>query len=129
LVLLAAPTRLGAVQTPIIPILREREVRYITNEADTEVLIVRPFWRSFDYERLATSIAEEVGFRVLATDAPPTGDPVTLPDPPGPEPAARWLYYTSGSTSDPKGAWHTDPSVMAGMNVWRDKLRPTPDHR
>ncbi len=127
LLLLAALARLGAVQSPIIPILREREVRYITSEARTDVLIVRPSWRAFDYEQLATSIASEVGFRVLATDTLPTGDPSALPDPPGPAPAARWLYYTSGSTSDPKGAWHTDPSVMAGMNAWLDKLRPTRD--
>ena len=127
LVLLGALARLGAVQSPIIPILREREVRYITNEARTEVMIVRPSWRSFDYEALATAIADEVGFRVYATDTLPTGDPATLPAPPGPEPEPRWLYYTSGSTSDPKGAWHTDPSVLAGMNVWRANLGPTPD--
>ncbi len=127
LVLLGALARLGAVQSPIIPILREREVRYITNEARTEVMIVRPSWRSFDYEALASAIADEVGFRVYATDTLPTGDPATLPDPPGPEPVPRWLYYTSGSTSDPKGAWHTDPSVLAGMNVWRANLGPTPD--
>ncbi len=123
--LLAALARLGAAQSPIIPILREREVRYITNEAGTELLVVRPQWRGFDYEALAASIAEEVGFRVLATDTLPTGDPATLPPPPGPEPTARWLYYTSGSTADPKGAWHTDPSVMAGTNAWLDQLEPT----
>src|SRR3954466_5926988 len=59
LVLLAALARLGAVQTPILPILREREVRYITSEARTELMIVRPSWRSFDYESFASSIAEE----------------------------------------------------------------------
>ena len=53
-VLMSACARLGAVQNPIIPILREREVRYITLEAGTELLIVRPQWRSFDYEALAT---------------------------------------------------------------------------
>jgi acyl-CoA synthetase (AMP-forming)/AMP-acid ligase II len=127
LLLLAALARLGAVQSPIIPILREREVRYITAEAGTEVLIVRPQWRAFDYQALAMSIAEDVGFRVFATDTLPTGDPSTLPSPPGPEPTARWLYYTSGSTSDPKGAWHTDPSVTAGANTWLTKLRPTAD--
>ena len=50
----AALARLGAVQSPIIPILREREVRYITNEARTEVL--RSCDRrgaAFDYEALA----------------------------------------------------------------------------
>jgi len=127
LVLLAALARLGAVQSPIIPILREREVRYITTEARTELLITRPEWRGFDYEALATSIAAGVGFRVLATDTLATGDPSTLPPPPGPEPTVRWLYYTSGSTSDPKGAWHTDPSVMAGANAWLAKLAPTVD--
>ncbi len=127
LVLLAALARLGAVQSPIIPILREREVRYITSEARTELLIVRPQWRAFDYEAFATSIADEIGFRVLATDTLPTGDPATLPPPPGPEPIARWLYYTSGSTADPKGAWHTDPSVMAGANTWLGLLKPTVD--
>ena len=42
LVLLAALTRLGAVQNPIVPIMREREVRYITHEARTEYFVVRP---------------------------------------------------------------------------------------
>ena len=93
----------------------------------TELLIVRPQWRAFDYEALANSVAADVGFRVLATETLPTGDPATLPPPPGPEPTARWLYYTSGSTSDPKGAWHTDPSVTAGANAWLTKLRPTAD--
>ncbi len=49
------------------------------------------------------------------------------PNRPAPNLPTRWLYYTSGSTSDPKGAWHTDPSVIAGMNTWLDKLRPTSD--
>jgi acyl-CoA synthetase (AMP-forming)/AMP-acid ligase II len=127
LVLLVALARLGAVQCPIIPILREREVRYITNEARTEVLIVRPQWRGFDYERLASGVADEVGFRVMATDTLPTGDPATLPEPPGPEPAARWLYYTSGSTADPKGAWHTDRALMAAGNTWLSKMQPHSD--
>jgi acyl-CoA synthetase (AMP-forming)/AMP-acid ligase II len=127
LVLLTALARLGAVQCPIIPILREREVRYITREAKTDVLIVRPQWRGFDYEALARGIADEVGFRVIATDTLPTGDPATLPDPPGDEPAARWLYYTSGSTADPKGAWHTDRGLMAAGNTWFTKMQPTAD--
>jgi acyl-CoA synthetase (AMP-forming)/AMP-acid ligase II len=127
LVLLVALARLGAVQCPIIPILREREVRYITNEAQCDVLIVRPQWRGFDYEALARSIADEVGYRVMATDALPTGDPSTLPDPPSDESAARFLYYTSGSTADPKGAWHTDRALMAAGNTWYSKMQPTAD--
>jgi len=65
LVLLAALTRLGAVQNPIVPIMREREVRYITKEARTEYFVVRPEWRGFDYGGLAEQIAAEIGCTVL----------------------------------------------------------------
>ncbi len=128
-VLLAALARLGAVQSPIIPILREREVRYITRESRCELLVVRPTWRGFDFEALADTIAADVGFRVLACGDGelPVGDPALLPPPPGPEPVRRWLYYTSGSTADPKGVWHVDASVMAGMNAWVAELVPTAD--
>ena len=127
LVLLAALTRLGAVQNPIVPIMREREVRYITNEARTEFFVVRPEWRGFAYGALAEQIATEIGCAVLAGDALPTGDPAALPPPPGPERVARWLYHTSGSTSDPKGAWHADASVIAGMYAFVTRVQPTPD--
>ena len=126
-VLLAALARLGAVQSPIIPILREREVTYITRESRCELLIVRPQWRGHDFEKMVTAIADEIGFEVLATDELPTGDPSTLPPPPGPEAVARWLYWTSGSTSDPKGVWHTDASVMCGMNGVVAGVVPTRD--
>src|SRR3954463_9122584 len=65
LVLLAALTRLGAVQNPIVPIMREREVRYITNEAQTEYFLVRPEWRGFAYGALAEEIAGEIRCTVL----------------------------------------------------------------
>jgi acyl-CoA synthetase (AMP-forming)/AMP-acid ligase II len=127
LVLLAALTRLGAVQNPIVPIMREREVRYITNEARTEFFIVRPEWRGFAYGALAEQIAAEIGCTVLASDTLPTGDPSVLPPPPGAERVRRWLYHTSGSTSDPKGAWHADASVIAGMYAFVTRVQPTPD--
>ena len=127
LVLLAALTRLGAVQNPIVPIMREREVRYITNEARTEFFVVRPEWRGFDYGRLAGEIASEIGCTVLADGTLPTGDPSVLPPAPEPERVRRWLYHTSGSTSDPKGAWHSDTSVIASMYAFVTRILPTPD--
>ena len=117
LVLLAALTRLGAIQNPIVPIMREREVRYITNEAQTEYFLVRPEWRGFAYGALAEEIAGEIGCTVLASDTLPTGDPASLPAAPEPERVRRWLYHTSGSTSDPKGAWHADASGCAAIAV------------
>ena len=130
LVVKGALSRLGAVQNPIIPILRRREVAFITTQTKAELLIVPGVWRGFDYTAMAEDVAAEVGFAVLtvhADDAPnrfglalPVGDPATLPPPPAHLAPAdlpvRWIYYSSGTTSDPKGGRHTDQSVMAGAN-------------
>jgi acyl-CoA synthetase (AMP-forming)/AMP-acid ligase II len=124
-VVLGALTRLGAVQNPVIPNFRDREVRHIAKEAGTEFFVVRPEWNNFAYAAMGADIATETGMQVLTIDALPHGDPASLPEPPGPAPQRRWLYYTSGSTSAPKGAWHTDPSVMAGMNAFVSGVRPT----
>jgi acyl-CoA synthetase (AMP-forming)/AMP-acid ligase II len=124
LVVMGALSRLGAVQNPIITMLREREVRYITNEARTEVLLHRTTFRGTDYAALVTPIADDIGFRTMAVDTLPTGDPATLPPPATAEPARRLLYYTSGSTSDPKGVWHSERSAMAGGSAWVAAMRP-----
>ena len=49
LVVMGALSRLGAVQNPIITMLREREVRYITNEAGTELFLHRSAFRGTDF--------------------------------------------------------------------------------
>ncbi len=55
----------------------------------------------------------------MAHDELPEGDPDTLPAPPPRPPAGedgpiRWVYFTSGTTSDPKGVKHTDGTLIAG---------------
>ena len=52
-VLLVALARLGAVQNPLIPILREREVSFITHQVGTELLIVPKEWRGFAHGAMA----------------------------------------------------------------------------
>ncbi|MFB6556903.1 class I adenylate-forming enzyme family protein, partial [Streptomyces sp. NPDC056405] len=48
-------------------------------------------------------------------DGLPEGDPDTLPAAPAAaDDATRWIYYTSGTTSAPKGVEHTDASLIAG---------------
>ena len=52
---------------------------------------------------------------VVAYDSLPEGDPATLPPPPTPgDDQVRWIYYTSGTTSDPKGVRHTDTTLVTG---------------
>ncbi|HZQ31750.1 MAG TPA: AMP-binding protein [Mycobacterium sp.] len=124
MVVKAALARLGAVQNPIVPVLREREVSFITGQLGTEFLLVPESWRGFDHGGLARSLATQQGFRVIVVDhdtAPepgtlrlPRGDVSTLPDPPAPSADARWVYYSSGTTAAPKGVRHTDTTLMAG---------------
>lgn len=121
-VVLIALARVGAVQNPIIALLREQEVRHITGQIGTTLFLVPTSWRGFDHEAMARTIAKDAGFDVIAVDvsaAPgpelrlPIGDPSTLPPPPTDESACRWIYYTSGTTSAPKGVRHTDASLIA----------------
>ena len=65
---MVALARLGAVQNPLIPILREREVGFITRQVGTEVMITTERWRGFDHGALAHDLAAEQGFAVILTD-------------------------------------------------------------
>jgi acyl-CoA synthetase (AMP-forming)/AMP-acid ligase II len=120
LVLVGALARLGARQNPLIPIYRGREVGFITGQSHASLLVVPTVYRGFDFAAMAEAIAaERDGLEVLVADrALPEGDPADLPAPaPLPtraeEAPVRWLFYTSGTTADPKGAQHTDLTVMA----------------
>jgi len=119
-VLLGALARLGAVQNPMLPIYRDREVRFITGQTGCELIVVPTEFRGFDHVGLARQVAaERAGLRVLVADRSlPEGDPAKLEAPPAmhDDPAddpVRWIFYTSGTTADPKGAQHTDRTIMA----------------
>jgi cyclohexanecarboxylate-CoA ligase len=119
MVLSAAIRRLDAVQNPIIPIYREKEVGFCTRQGGSRLLIVPGVWRNFDYGAMAETVAaanDALEVLVAGQGELPTGDPATLPPVPAPpatsaDAAVRWLVYTSGTTSDPKGAKHTDASI------------------
>jgi cyclohexanecarboxylate-CoA ligase len=125
--LVLALARLGAIQNPMLPIYRAREVGFVTRQAKSKLLVVPSTWAGFDFEAMAQGIATEVEaeggeLEVLVADkALPQGDPATLPPPPDPrEEPVRWYFYTSGTTADPKGAQHTDRTILAsalGMNA------------
>jgi acyl-CoA synthetase (AMP-forming)/AMP-acid ligase II len=121
----AALARLGAVQNPLIPFLREREVGFITEQVGTDVLVVPEVWRGFGHGDMARTLAARRGFDVvvadLATDPAttggalrlPTGDPGVLPAFTTSRDLVLWIYYSSGTTADPKGVRHTDQTLMA----------------
>ncbi|MEU9189540.1 AMP-binding protein [Streptomyces sp. NPDC048484] len=112
-VLLAmALARLGAVQSPVIPFYRDREVAFALRASQAAYFAVPGSWRDFDH----TAMAERLGARGVfeAYDSLPAGDPSVLPAPPTGGTDVRWIYWTSGTTSDPKGVLHTDRSLIAG---------------
>src|SRR5205807_2408690 len=134
-VLCAALNRLEAIQNPILPIYPEREVGFIARQAKTSLLIVPSVWRNYDFQGMAREIAATTeGVDVIVSDKPlPTGDPKTLPAPPSPsgaeEASVRWLFYTSGTTADPKGAQHTDYTIAATAKGMSERLALTADDR
>jgi cyclohexanecarboxylate-CoA ligase len=101
MVVMAALARLGAVQNPIIPILREHEVGFITDQLATEFFVVPEFWRGFDHGGLARALSSDGGFEVITVDlaTPPVAGELRLPRasidaltaPPGPTSDARWI--------------------------------------
>ena len=135
MVLCAALARLGAVQNPILPIYRERETGFILDQTGARLLCVPPSFRGFDYAAMAREMAgARPGLEVLVVeDALPEAEPRGLP--PAPEPAGlddapvRWILYTSGTTSDPKGARHTDPGLIASFTGMARALALRADDR
>ncbi len=115
LVLMGALARLGAVQNPILPIYRHREVAFATGQTGAELLVVPSTYRGFDYAAMAREIAaQRTGLDVLVADgALPEGDPSDLSDLDAAGDPVRWIFYTSGTTADPKGAKHTDRTLLA----------------
>jgi acyl-CoA synthetase (AMP-forming)/AMP-acid ligase II len=129
-VLVAALARLGAVQNPILPIYRSREVGFVVRQAGTRLLVVPGVWRGFDHAAMGADLAASTeGLVVLVADRVlPDGDPATLP--PAPPPGeVRWLFYTSGTTADPKGARHTDATIRAAATGMAERLALRPDDR
>ncbi|MEU5541677.1 AMP-binding protein [Streptomyces sioyaensis] len=123
-----ALARLGAVQIPVIPLHREREVGFILAESAAEGVLVPGVWRGFDHTAMVRTLAGD-GMRVLPVDEGlPVGDPAGLPEPvPAGDGDTTWIYYTSGTTSAPKGVEHTDATLIAGGIGLATALGMSPD--
>ena len=137
MVLFGALRRLGAVQNPILPIYREREVGFIVRQAGSRLLVTPSTWRSVDYQAMAQAVTVGTGTEVLVCDRSlPDGDPATLPPPPDDDMHAatgdvpvRFVYYTSGTTAEPKGARHGDRSLRAASVGMSERLGLAEDDR
>jgi acyl-coenzyme A synthetase/AMP-(fatty) acid ligase len=117
-----ALSRLGALQNPVLPIYRGREVGFVLRQSGAQMFLVPGVWRGFDFTEMADKLVKDMERPpqvLVAYEELPEGDPAVLPppaDPPaeGQDGPIRWIYYTSGTTSDPKGVRHTDQTLIAG---------------
>ena len=69
-----------------------------------ELFFLQRVWRGFDYEAMAADVvtARGLSIEVLAIDdGLPAGDAGSLGPAPGDPDAVRWLYSTSGTTTEP----------------------------
>jgi cyclohexanecarboxylate-CoA ligase len=121
--------RLGAVQNPILHMYREREVAFALHQLRPKVVLTPGEWRGFDYEAMALGLAAELtpAPRVVVADTLDDGDPSTLPPFVAAPDERRWIYYTSGTTADPKGVVHTDRTLIAGGEGLARAMGVTPD--
>jgi cyclohexanecarboxylate-CoA ligase len=129
-VLTGALSRLGAVQNPILPIYRHREVAFIARQSSCKVMVVPGVFRGFDYPPMAAEATAGLDVEILVSDPDvPTGDPATLPPFRAAPEELRWLFYSSGTTADPKGAKHCDRSMSAANDGMQWSMEVSSDDK
>ncbi len=130
LILAGALSRLGAVQNPILPIYGHKEIGFILGQAGTSVLVIPRAVRGFDFAEMAEELTggTDVATVVVEPDLP-SGDPSRLPKYATAADDVRWLFYSSGTTADPKGAMHTDASISAASDGMQCGCHIGPDDK
>jgi cyclohexanecarboxylate-CoA ligase len=138
LVLTVALSRLGAVQVPLLPIYKDRELSVAVAQVRPTMVVCPSTWRGVDYAAMWQRLIDE-----LLPDAPPLmlvcdrslperADPSLLPSTADVQPRPgehRWVFFSSGTTGAPKGARHTDASVTAGPVAFCERVGLTATDR
>lgn len=129
-----ACARLGAVLNPLMPIFRERELKFMLQHGEAKVMVVPQTFRNFDHagmlRQLRTELPQLQHLLVIGGTGVESFE-AALTDPAWEETAdahailhttrpsaddVMQLMYTSGTTGEPKGVMHTANTV--GANIW-----------
>ncbi|MFK7894599.1 MAG: class I adenylate-forming enzyme family protein [Myxococcota bacterium] len=147
-VLMVALARLGVIQNPLVPIYGQREMEFCLKQTRAGWLLLETLSEGpegGDRKALAGAIrralpelkmlgidALEVQLGSPSSRAPSDFDmPESRPEERGKDarPPVRWIFYTSGTTSAPKGAKHTDQSILVSSKALVTALELAPGSR
>jgi cyclohexanecarboxylate-CoA ligase len=134
-----ACNRIGAVANPLMPIFRQRELRFMLGFAAAKVAVVPALWRGFDHWAMMGEIGAELPHLRHVFAVGGTGDQsfekAFLDRPavsqaergrlarlrPGPNEVVE-LIYTSGTSGEPKAVMHTANTVLAPGRCFIDDI-------